>query len=50
LSPLANHPQLGQIVGLISHVFSSQYKAGIALVIMMLVLLVKPQGLFKGTM
>jgi neutral amino acid transport system permease protein len=50
LSPLANHPQLGQVVGLISHVFSSQYKAGIALVIMMLVLLVKPQGLFKGTM
>ncbi len=27
-----------------------QYKAGIALVIMILVLLVKPQGLFRGTM
>jgi neutral amino acid transport system permease protein len=27
-----------------------QYKAGIALVIMMVVMLFKPQGLFRGTM
>jgi neutral amino acid transport system permease protein len=27
-----------------------QYKAGVALLVMMLVLLVKPQGLFRGTM
>jgi branched-subunit amino acid ABC-type transport system permease component len=50
LAPWAKDPQLGQLVGLLSHIFSAQYKAGIALVIMMLVLLVKPQGLFKGTM
>jgi neutral amino acid transport system permease protein len=50
LAPWAKDPQLGQLVGLLSHIFSAQYKAGIALVMMMLVLLVKPQGLFKGTM
>jgi neutral amino acid transport system permease protein len=28
----------------------SEYKLGVALVVMMLVLLVRPQGLFRGTM
>ena len=34
----------------IVRIMSADYKIGIALVIMMLVLLVKPQGLFRGTM
>lgn len=47
LAPYATNPIVGFLVG--TNLFSPQYKLGFALLIMVLVLLFRPQGLFKST-
>jgi neutral amino acid transport system permease protein len=47
LAPFASNPIIGLFVN--AQIFTPQYKMGFALIIMMLVLLFRPQGLFKGT-
>ncbi|MEP0915665.1 branched-chain amino acid ABC transporter permease [Leptolyngbya sp. DQ-M1] len=47
LSPFASNPIAGFIIA--TRLFTAQYKLGFALLIMVIVLLVRPQGLFKGT-
>lgn len=47
LTPWAGNPIVDVIVN--TRIFTAQYKLGFALFIMVLVLLFRPQGLFKGT-
>ena len=47
LAPLASNPLIRWLIDI--QVFTPQYKLGFALLIMVLVLLFRPQGLFKGT-
>lgn len=47
LAPFSSNPIVAFIIA--TRLFTAQYKLGIALLIMVLVLLVRPQGLFKGT-
>jgi neutral amino acid transport system permease protein len=47
LSPLAGNPIVDLIIN--TGIFTPQYKLGFALFIMVIVLLFRPQGLFKGT-
>ncbi|MBE9012306.1 branched-chain amino acid ABC transporter permease [Pseudanabaenaceae cyanobacterium LEGE 13415] len=47
LTPVATNPIAQFIIN--TRIFTAQYKLGIALFIMVIVLLVRPQGLFKGT-
>lgn len=48
LTPMAGNPIASFLIN--THIFTPQYKLGFALLIMVLVLLFRPQGLFKGTM
>jgi neutral amino acid transport system permease protein len=47
LAPFAANPVIGLLVN--AQIFTPQYKLGFALIIMVFVLLFRPQGLFKGT-